>query len=469
MSAEVPVVTTTTRGLQPGLTRRQISMMGLGGAIGAGLFVGSGQAIGIAGPAVLISYFVGGAIVVLVMAMLAEMVAARPSSGAFSSYAQRALGRSAGSAVGWLYWIQLIVVIAAEATGAAGIVAGWVPGVPAWVWVLVFVAALTAVNLFGVRNYGRFEFWFAAVKVIAIIAFLVVGVCAILGLIPGVPATGIGNLVAHGGFAPAGVAGVAAALLIVVFAFGGTEVVAIAAAESDDPARNIRRIVREVMVRILVFYLGSIFVIVTVLPWNDPAVKEGPFSAVLATIRVPGVDLVMSVIVVVALLSAMNANIYGASRMAFSLGERGLAPQIVTRTSAAGVPRVAVLASVAFGFVTVGLNWAFPDVVLPALLNVVGSTLLVIWISTAVAQIVLRRRADRAGEDMPVRMWGFPWLSWLCLALLVGVIVLAMTDAAARTQLLLTLGLTVALLVIARLTRGISRPGVLRETDADGA
>lgn len=460
---EVPPTTTTTKGLHPGLTRRQISMMGLGGAIGAGLFVGSGQAISIAGPAVLVSYLVAGGIVVLVMAMLAEMVAARPSSGAFSSYAQKAMGRSAGSAVGWLYWIQLVVVIAAEATGAGAIVANWTPGIPAWVWVLIFVVALTAVNLFGVRNYGRFEFWFAAIKVAAIIAFLVVGVCAIIGLIPGVAATGISNLVDAGGFAPNGIAGIAGALLIVVFAFGGTEVVAIAAAESNDPAHNIRRIVREVLVRILVFYVGSIFVIVAVLPWNDPAVKAGPFSAVLETLNVPGVGLVMDLIVIIALLSAMNANIYGASRMAYSLGERGLAPLAATRTSLKGVPFVAVLASVAFGFVTVGLNWAFPDVVLPALLNVVGSTLLVIWTATAVAQIILRRRADRAGEAMPMRMWGFPWLSWLCLVLLAAVIALAMIDEAARIQLLLTLGLTAVLLLFARATRGVARPGVPRE------
>lgn len=449
---EVSTTTSTTPGLHPGLTRRQISMMGLGGAIGAGLFVGSGQAIAIAGPAVLISYLVAGGIVVLVMAMLAEMVAARPSSGAFSSYAQKAMGRSAGSAVGWLYWIQLVVVIAAEATGAGAIVANRIPAVPAWVWVLVFMVALTAVNLFGVRNYGRFEFWFAAVKVAAIVVFLAVGACAILGLFPGVAATGIGNLTAEGGFAPNGMTGVAAALLIVVFAFGGTEVVAIAAAESDDPAGNIRRIVREVLVRILIFYVGSVFVIVSVLPWNDPAVQDGPFSAVLSTLRLPGVGLVMDLIVVVALLSAMNANIYGASRMAYSLGERGLAPRAATRTSGRGVPSVAVLSSVAFGFVTVGLNGAFPDVVLPTLLSVVGSTLLVTWAATAASQIILRRRADRAGESMPMRMWGFPWLSWLCLALLAGVVVLAMTDAAARLQLLLTLALTAALLIVARLT-----------------
>jgi len=391
-------------------------------------------------------------------------VAANPSSGAFSSYAQKAMGRSVGSAVGWLYWIQLVVVIAAEATGAAGIVAHRFPGLPEWAWVLLFVLALTVVNLLGVRNYGRFEFWFAAIKVAAIIAFLVVGVLAILGLVPGVPATGIGNLTGHGGFAPTGIAGIAGALLIVVFAFGGTEVVAIAAAESDDPSRNISRIVRQVMVRILVFYVGSIFVIVAVLPWNAEAVLAGPFSAVLDTLKIPGVGLVMDLIVIVALLSAMNANIYGASRMAFSLGERGLAPLALTRTSAAGVPRVAVLSSVAFGFVTVILNWMFPNQVLPALLNVVGSTLLIMWTATALAQFILRRRADADGTPLPMRMWGFPWLSIVTLVLLAAVIVLTMFDAGARVQLLLTIGLTLVLLVVARLTRGLSRPGVLKDS-----
>ncbi|WP_437583009.1 amino acid permease [Paramicrobacterium sp. CJ85] len=461
--SEVPTITTTTKGLHPGLSRRQISMMGLGSAIGAGLFVGSGQAISIAGPAVLLSYVIAGAIVLLVMAMLAEMVAANPSSGAFSSYAQKAMGRSVGSAIGWLYWIQLVVVVAAEATGAAAIIAGWVPVIPQWAWVLLFMATFTVINLLGVRNYGAMEFWFAAIKVFAIIAFLVVGVCAIVGLIPGVPASGLTNLVSLGGFAPNGLGGVAAALLIVIFAFGGTELVAIAAAESDNPSRNIKKIVREIVVRILVFYMGSVFVIVTVLPWNSDEVKVGPFAAVLATLQVPGVDLVMSLIVVIALLSAMNANLYGASRMMYSLSERGLAPQKITYTSGQGVPVPAVVLSVLFGFVTVGLNWAWPDVVLPALLNVVGSTLLMIWTATAIAQIILRRRADRADAAMPMRMWGFPWLSYLCLALLAVVFVLAMTDAAVRLQLLLTLGLTLALGVAARLTRGRFGPGVVRE------
>lgn len=443
----------SSTGLHRGLTRRQISMMGLGSAIGAGLFVGAGQAISIAGPAVLISYIVSGVIVMLVMSMLAEMVAADPSSGAFSAFAHKAMGRSVGSAVGWVYWLQLVVVVAAEATGAATILTGWVPGIPQWVWVLGFIAVFTTVNLFGVRNYGRMEFWFAAIKVVAILAFLVVGVCAIVGLIPSVPATGLANLVDHGGFAPNGMSGIAAALLIVMFAFGGTELVAIAAAESDNPARNIKRIVREIVVRILVFYMGSVFVIVTVLPWNSSEVTDSPFGAVLATLRVPGVDLLMSLLIVVALLSSMNANIYGSSRMIYSLGERALAPRGFTRTTGRGVPVVAVVASVLFGFIAVGLNWAFPDVVLPMLLNVVGSTILMIWIATALSQWILRRRADRQGQDLPVRMWGFPALTIACLVLLAAVVALAMTDDAVRLQLILTVSLTLVLVLLARVTR----------------
>ncbi|WP_082309444.1 amino acid permease [Leucobacter musarum] len=439
--------------LRTTLTRRQVSMMGLGGAIGAGLFVGSGSAINIAGPAVLISYIVAGIIVVLVMAMLAEQVAAYPSSGAFSTFAHRALGRTAGATVGWLYWIQLVVVIAAEATGAAAIVAAWFPVVPQWVWVLVFIVALTTINLLGVANYGKFEYWFAFIKVGAILLFLVVGILAIVGLLPGNEPLGLQNLVAHGGFAPTGFVGIAGALLIVMFAFGGTEVVSIAAAESEDPSGNIRRTMRSVMVRILIFYIGSIFVIVSVLPWDDAAVQSGPFAAVLGALKLPGVDLAMSIIVVVALLSAMNANIYGASRMAFSLGERGMAPRVVRSITRNGVPWAAVSGSVLFSFVTVGLNWAWPDAVLPALLNVVGSTLLIVWTSIAVSQIVLRRRADREGRELPIHFWGFPWLSYTTLALLLAVMVLVMFDTAARTQLLLTFGLTALLAVIAALTQ----------------
>lgn len=437
--------------LHAGLTRRQISMMGLGGAIGAGLFVGSGQAISIAGPAVLVSYLLAGTVIIVIMAMLAEMVAANPSSGAFSTFAHKAMGRSAGSTLGWLYWIQLVVVVAAEATGAAAIVAGWFPSVPQWGWVLLFVIALSGANLLGVRNYGRFEYWFAVIKVAAIIAFLVLGALVLSYIIPTDQPVGLGNLAAHGGFAPGGMAGIAAAVLIVIFSFGGTEVVAIAAAESNDPADNIKRVVRSVMARILVFYLGSILVIVAVVPWNDPAIVTGPFAAVLSVLNVPGVEVVMNAVVVIALLSAMNANIYGSSRMLYSLGKRKLAPVAVTHVTGKGVPAKAVISSVAFSFLAVGLNWIWPEKVMPILLNVVGSTIIVIWSFIAVTQYILRRRADRNGEHLPVRLWGFPYLSIATMVVLAGIIGVSMTDAAARTQLLLTAGLTAVIWIVSKI------------------
>lgn len=437
--------------LHAGLTQRQISMMGLGGAIGAGLFVGSGQAISIAGPAVLISYLLAGTVIIVIMAMLAEMVAANPSSGAFSTFAHKAMGRSAGSTLGWLYWIQLVVVVAAEATGAAAIVAEWFPSVPQWGWVLLFVVALTGANLLGVRNYGRFEYWFAVIKVAAIIIFLVFGALVLSYIVPTEAPVGLSNLAAHGGFAPGGMAGIAAAVLIVIFSFGGTEVVAIAAAESNDPAGNIKRVVRSVMARILVFYLGSILVIIAVVPWNDPAIVTGPFAAALGVLNVPGVEIVMNAVVVVALLSAMNANIYGSSRMLFSLGKRKLAPVAVTHVTGKGVPANAVVSSVAFSFLAVGLNWIWPDQVMPILLNVVGSTIIVIWTFIAVTQLILRRRADKNGEHLPVRLWGFPYLSIVTLVVLAGIVAVSMTDTAARTQLLLTASLTAVIWVVSKI------------------
>lgn len=440
--------------LRHSLTSSQLSMMGLGGAIGAGLFVGSGQSISVAGPAVLVSYAIAGVVVILVMAMLAEMSALNPESGAFSVFAEDAFGASTGATIGWLYWLELMVVIAAEATGAASVITSWVPSVPQWVWVLVFILAFTVVNLLAVAGYGRFEYWFAVLKVLAIVGFLVLGALKIMGVIHGAGSSGFGNLTAHGGFAPHGIHGIASGVLISIFAYGGTEVVAIAAAESDDPVRNVRRAVGNVIWRILVFYIGSMLVIVSILPWNDSQVVAGPFVAVLKVIGIPGVDTLMQAIVIVALLSALNANVYAASRMVFSLAGRGYTPRALSRLSAKGTPWVAVLASVSFGLVNVVFNALAPGRVLSLLLNVVGSTMIVVWTSVILSQIVLRRRSDRAGVRSPSRLPGFPGTSVLALVLIAAIIVLSCFSADTRNQLLATLGLCVALWLVMRLTIG---------------
>ncbi|HEY5855896.1 MAG TPA: amino acid permease [Aldersonia sp.] len=433
-----------SRTLHQAMRPRQLVMMSLGGAIGAGLFVGSGAGIAVAGPAILVSFLVAAALVVLIMRMMGEMVAANPSSGAFSVHAENALGAVAGRTIGWLYWIQVVIVVAAEATGAAAITAAALPGIPQWAAALFYMVMLTGVNLIGVRQFGEVEFWFAALKIIAIVAFLGIGAAMIAGWVPAFDSTGFANLTAHGGFAPTGIAGIAAGLLIVVFAFGGTEIIAIAAAETADPRRNVGRAVRTLVWRILVFYIGSVLVMVAVLPWTSEELASGPFVAVLQAGAVPGAAAVMTVIVVVALLSSLNAMLFSASRMIFSLSQRGAAAPVFGRVARNGVPAAAVLASVAFGFVTVALNYLRPDRVLPMLLNAVGSTILVLWAFVAVSHLVLRRRARRDGTEaeLPLKMWCFPYLSYATLGLLGAIVVLALFDDAARTQLFATAALT---------------------------
>ncbi|MEW2188512.1 amino acid permease [Streptomyces microflavus] len=448
--------TTPAEPLQHGLKQRHLTMLGLGGVIGAGLFVGSGAGIAVAGPAIVVSYLIAGTLAMLVMRMLGEMSAAMPASGSFSVHAERALGRWAGFSVGWLYWFLLVVVLAVEATAAAQIAHGWVPAVEPWAWVLLFMVVFTAANLTAVKNFGEFEFWFASLKVGAIVVFLGLGVLAVLGWLPDTDPVGMTNLTGQGGFLPNGWGGVVSGVLTVVFAFGGLEVVTIAAAETDDPARAVGRAVRSAVVRILFFYVGSMLVIVTVLPWTAQQAGLSPYVKVLDSIGVPSAAQIMNIVVFVALLSALNANLYGSSRMVFSLAERGEAPRGLLKVSggsqgkAGGVPRRAVLASVAFGFVSVLLNLLWPDTVFLYMLNSVGAVLLFVWALIAASQLRLRARLEQeAPGALALRMWWFPYLTWLTLAGLFGVLVLMLTDDAARPQVLWSAGATALVLLVA--------------------
>ncbi|MGO4384870.1 amino acid permease [Specibacter sp. RAF43] len=439
-------------GLGRSLKQRQLTMMGLGSAIGAGLFLGSGAGVHAAGPAVLISYLTAGTLIILVMWALGEMAAANPDSGAFSVYAQKALGRVAGSTVGWLWWLQLVVVIAAEALGGAALLVSVWPVLPVWALTLIFMVAFTAVNLTTVKNYGEFEFWFALLKVAAIVLFLLFGAALLLGWIPGATSPGLAGFTTGGGFAPNGLSGIATGLFVVVFAFGGTEIVAVAAAETANPERSVAIAIRTVVWRILVFYIGSIFVIAAVLPWNSPALLS-PFAGVLNSAGIAWAGTAITLIAVAALLSALNANLYGASRMIYSLSDRGEAPRLFSRTSAARVPVPAVAVSVLFGFAAVVLELLFPGRVLDALLNLVGSTCLVVWGSALVSQLILRRRADRDGTPLPLRMRGFPVLTGIGLLLLAAIFTVGFIGADSRGQLFGTFALVAGIAVVVALAQ----------------
>ncbi|WP_441327467.1 amino acid permease [Kocuria sp.] len=426
---------------------RHLVMMSLGSAIGAGLFIGSGAGIAAAGPAVLLSYVIAGLVVIIMMRALGEMVAAAPASGAFSVYAERALGPAAGFTVGWLWWIQLCLVIAAEATASAQLLVGLWPVVPQWVLALVFMVVFTAINLMGVGKFGEFEFWFSMLKVGAVVAFLIVGVVFLFGGTPADP-PGFSNLTEHGGFFPMGIAGVAAGLLVVAFAFGGIEIVAVAAAETSDPARNVSRAIRTIVWRILLFYMGSVALMVIALPWNSESLGASPFVATLDAAGLPGLGAVLGIVIVIALLSSLNANLYGASRMVFSLSERGLAPRALHQVNKRRVPVAAVMASTAFGFLCVGLNYLWAEAILGILLNIVGSTLIVTWLATLISHLILRRRAHRNGEPWPYATRLFPWSNVVALVVVAAIVGLGLTVPEVRFQIVATTALVVALMVI---------------------
>ncbi|WP_197039871.1 amino acid permease [Nocardia sp. NRRL WC-3656] len=442
----MPTSLSTSENLQRAISTRQMTMIGIGGVIGAGLFVGSGATISAVGPGIVLVYLCTGLLVVLVMRMLAELATAYPATGSFSAYASRELGSWAGLAVGWLYAYHWCVTVAFEAIAGAAIAHQLAPAVPTWLAALGFMTALTAVNLTAVTSFARFEFWFALIKVTAIVLFIGIGGAAILGLLPHHNSPGTTNLLGHGGLFPRGAGPVLVAVLTVFFSYFGTELVTIAAGEAADPGRAVRRSMRSVAWRIVIFYVGSVLVVVTLLPWNAAVVTESPYTAVLSTLGLPGARTVMNLIVLTSVLSCLNSGIYSSSRMLFSLAQRGEAPALLGRPGASAVPVAAVLAAASAGFVAVGANYFLPTgAVFTFLLNSSGSVAVVVYLCICATQIVSRRN-ERADVDFErgVRMWGHPYLSYLVAAALVTIVAAMAFTSATRNSLALTTIVTAA-------------------------
>ena len=424
--------------LNTGLKTRHLTMMGLGSAIGAGLFLGTGVGIQAAGPAVIIAYVIAGVATVAIMTMLAELVAARPSSGSFATYADMAYGRWAGFTVGWAYWFMQVLIIGVEITGASAVMSNWFDIDP-WIPALIAVLFFTAINLLTVRGFGEFEFWFALIKIGAIIIFLVLGTLMIFGLFPGVDAVGTSNLT-DVGFMPNGIGGVATAMLAVAFAFGGIELVTIAAAESENPHDAVHSAIRSAIWRIAVFYIGSVLLIVLLLPYGQIAgadtAAESPFTLVLSMANIPGAVGIMEVVIVLALLSACNAQIYGNSRLLYSMARGHDAPAYFSATNSQGVPVRGVLVSILFAFVSVGLQFWNPPELLTFLLNAVGGLLIGIWTMIVLSYLRLHSELVDKREITDVRMPGYPWTGWATLTVIVGFIVLMLFDEGGRTELI---------------------------------
>ena len=449
LTTELPAST----GLRRSLRRRHMQMIALGGVIGAGLFVGSGVVIGAAGPAAVISFALTGTLVVLVMRMLGEMAVAYPAVGGFYEYNRLALGELAGFLTGWMYWYFWVIVVALEAVAGANLLEKWWPAIAPWQYTLALMTLFTIVNLLSVRSYGEAEFWFASIKVAAIVAFLCAGAVFAFGAWPGA-AGGLHHLTAHGGFMPNGIVPVLTGAVAATGFYFGAEIVTIAAAESAEPERAVAETTQSVIWRVLVFYIGSIFLVVAIVPWNDGARMARPYVSVMEALRIPAAATVMSLVILTAVLSALNSGLFASSRMLMALARRGDAPGAFARLDARGVPVAAILASTAFGYVTVVMSYVSPDRVFAFLVNSYGTVAIFVYLLIAIAELRLRRRLERESPArLRVRMWGYPWLTRFTIIAMLAVVAAMGVIPAQRVALAFGLVSVAALLIAFALRR----------------
>src|SRR5271156_293531 len=421
------------RELSRSLKGRHLAMISIGGIIGAGLFVGSSTSIIAAGPAVFISYAVTGMLILLVMRMLGEMATALPNVRSFTEFARAGLGDGAGFVIGWLYWYFWGLVVPVEAIAGAKILQTWIPFLSPLQIGLGLMAIMTAVNLMSARSYAEFEFWFASIKVAAILVFIAIAASFAFGWTAPHGAT-FGNLVDYGGFTPHGWIAVLAAVPTVFFAMTGAEITTIAAAESAQPGRAVARMSTTVIVRILIFYVISVLLIVSVTPWNTVRSGESPFTLALNTMHVPWAGTFMSAIILTAVLSCLNSAFYVSSRVLFILAERGDAPQALVKLNARRVPVGSVLIGAVAGFLGIIAATKAPQKVFDFLVSSSGALIVFVYMTICIAQINLRRRRERERLPVPpVTMWLFPWLSYAAIAAM-GAVLIAMAFTPALQQ-----------------------------------
>ncbi|MEH7016660.1 MULTISPECIES: GABA permease [Bacillus] len=434
--------------LQKQLKSRHVTMISLGGIIGAGLFVGSGAVIHETGPGAILSYAIAGLLIVLLMRMLGEMAVVNPDSGSFSTYARQAIGPWAGYTIGWLYWFFWVIVIAIEATAGGAIVHGWIPSMPIWLVSLILTLLLTLTNIYSVKSFGEFEYWFSMIKIVAIIAFICIGVAIIFGFIPGVESPGLSNLTEHGGFMPKGFGSVFVGIITVIFSFFGAEIAAIAAGESSDPEKSVVVAINSVVWRILLFFIGSVSVLVILLPWNSAESLESPYVTMLNMIGIPAAAQIMNVVVLVAVLSCLNSALYTNSRMLFSLAQNGNAPRALLKVSKNGVPVRAVLASTFFAYICSIFNFVSPDKLFLFLVNASGAIALLVYLAIAVSHLRMRRKLEKENpEAMKLKMWLFPYLTYVTIiAMVVILIAMAFIDSM-RSQFFLTMMITILVIL----------------------
>lgn len=440
--------------LQRQLTPRHITFMALGMCIGAGLFLGSASTIKLAGPSVLVAYAFGGTMIFIIMRALGEMAAHEPVAGSFSAYAHKYVGPLAGYLTGWNYWILMMGVGIAESTAVGIYMKTWFPDTPQWIWAFASVAMIGGLNLLAVKVYGELEFWFALIKVLTVV-LMIMGGCAMiwLGWGNGGTPVGLSNLWSHGGWFPNGLTGMVLALPVLVFSFGGIETIGMAAAEAAQPERTIPRAVNSVIWRILIFYIGSLFVIMALYPWNQLDADSSPFVTTFARLGIPQAAALINFVVITAALSSFNSTTFSGSRMLHSLADKGQAPAAMGRLSGHGVPVRGVLVTMACLLFGVLMNYLVPGRIFGMMMSILAFNTVWTWGMVLVAHWSFRRRQVQP-LGFRLRLW--PLSSVLCLAFLLFVWV--MLGWSPDTRVAIYVGVAwLALLTVAYYGFGIER------------
>ncbi|MFJ7668052.1 amino acid permease [Lysinibacillus sp. NPDC097195] len=410
------------KGLSQSLTTRQLTMIAIGGAIGTGLFLGSGLAIGLAGPSVIISYAIGALIALLLMGCLAEMTVAHPVTGSFGAYAEKYINPWAGFSVRYSYWFSLVCAIGTEVTAVAVYMKYWFPTVPAIVWIVLFAAVLMYVNATTVKLFGAVEYWFSLIKIAAIVGFIILAVYVIVGADSGA-AIGTQNYTNDGGFFPNGVWGMWIAIFVSLFSYLSIEMIAVSAGEAKDPEKAVPIALRSAVVRLVLFYLLTLSLMLMIVPWGMAGIDKSPFVKVMEIMNIPGAAAIMNFVVLIAALSAMNSQLYISTRMMFSLSRGGYAPKVLGKLNRKNVPSVALFASVIGIAIATIFTVVKPDAAFATMISLSSFGAMFAWFMIFITHLFFRKNWNETnGRKLPVRMIGYPYLTIFGAVLLASVV-----------------------------------------------
>ncbi|NIG62244.1 MAG: amino acid permease [Serratia symbiotica] len=422
--------------LKRGLKNRHIQLIALGGAIGTGLFLGIAQTIKMAGPSVILGYAIGGFIAFLIMRQLGEMIVEEPVAGSFSHFTYKYWGNLAGFISGWNYWVLYVLVAMAELTAVGIYVQYWWPEIPTWVSAAVFFMVINAINMANVKVYGEVEFWFAIIKVAAIIGMIAFGAYLLFSGIGGPEAT-VTNLWAQGGFLPNGSIGLVMAMAVIMFSFGGLELVGITAAEADNPQKSIPKATHQVIYRILIFYIGSLVVLLSLHPWNKVVESRSPFVLIFQELDSNLVASLLNIVVLTAALSVYNSCVYCNSRILFGLAQQGNGLKSLMKVDSRGVPVVAIGVSAIATAFCVLINYLIPGRAFEMLMALVISALVINWAMISLAHLKFRAAKNRESVKTKFKAIWYPFSNYLCLIFMAGILVIMYLTPGIRISVLL--------------------------------